>query len=204
MGRHNMGVLLEKLHNSCLERVFRTYNQQPLITDELLEHLRALTQMVDGDVNVGSNGSLDKSVHIVAGMRLQQALYGRPNSIDDRVQIARLILRRTLKLLERREYRSALRVTEHDDKPCIVSRGREFDASNLRWSDDVSGDANHEQVAEALIEYQLRRYTRVGAAEYDRERLLSRGELRPSVVMLGSIEVSRVRHEPSIAVLQSL
>ena len=40
--------------------------------------------------------------------------------------------------------------------------------------DDIAGDADDEQVAEALAEDQLRGNARIGAAQHDGERLLRR------------------------------
>ena len=73
--------------------------------------------------------------------------------------------------------RAATRVAEHDDEPRVELLGRELDAADLRRRDDVAGDADDEQIAEPLIEHDLGRHARVGAAEHDRERLLPLGEL---------------------------
>ena len=80
--------------------------------------------------------------------------------------------RRPLQLFERGQDRAALRVPEHDDQPRAEPRGGELDAADLRRRDDVAGDADDEQIAEPLIEDDLGRHARVGAAEDDRERLL--------------------------------
>ena len=82
-----------------------------------------------------------------------------------------------LQLLDGRRDRAATRVAEHDDEPRVELLGRELDAADLRRRDDVAGNADDEQVAEPLIEHDLGRHARVGAAEDDRERLLPLGEL---------------------------
>ena len=74
--------------------------------------------------------------------------------------------------LQRAEDRAAVRVAEHDDQRRAELLGRKLDASQLRGSDDVAGDPDDEQVAEILVEHDLDRHARVGAAEDDREGLL--------------------------------
>ncbi len=50
-----------------------------------------------------------------------------------------------------------------------IALGRELDRANLRGRDDVAGDANHEQIAQTLIENGFRGGARVSAAQNDRE-----------------------------------
>ncbi len=70
-------------------------------------------------------------------------------------------------------------MAEDDDQPGGVARGGELDAADLGRGDDVAGDADDEQIAQPLVEDDLRRYARIGAAEQNRERLLAGGELVP-------------------------
>src|SRR4029453_6193976 len=56
-------------------------------------------------------------------------------------------------------------------------RRGELDAADLGRRHDVAGHADHEQIAEALIEDQLRRDARARAAQDDREGFLSRDQL---------------------------
>ena len=63
---------------------------------------------------------------------------------------------RSLQLLERRQDGAALRVPEDDDQPRAESLGGELDAADLRRRDDVAGDADDEQVAQALVEHESR------------------------------------------------
>jgi hypothetical protein len=81
--------------------------------------------------------------------------------------------------------------------------GGELDAADLRWRNDITGDANDEQIAEALIEHDLGRHSRVGAAEHDRKRLLPLGEL---VAPRGADTRTSlaIGHEAPIAVAQQL
>ena len=81
-------------------------------------------------------------------------------------------------LLERGQNRAALRVAEDDDQPRAEARRGELDAPDLRRRDDVAGHADDEQVAQALVEHDLGRHARIGAAENDGERLLRQPRAR--------------------------
>ena len=58
-------------------------------------------------------------------------------------------------------------MSEHHDEPRAEALGGELDAADLRRRDDVPGHADDEQVAQALVEDDLRRHPRVGASEDD-------------------------------------
>ena len=51
-----------------------------------------------------------------------------------------------------------------------------LDAADLRRGDDVARDPDDEEIAKALVEDDLGRDARVGAAEHDGERLLPIGQ----------------------------
>lgn len=70
--------------------------------------------MTHGNRDVGANRLIDQRLHIVLEIRVQQGLNGRPDTIDDGVQVARLIRGRLLQLVKGRFDRSALRVAQHD------------------------------------------------------------------------------------------
>ena len=95
----------------------------------------------------------------VRWMRRQQRLYGRAYTIDDRAQVSRVIRARTQQLIDRGENRPALRMAEHNHQTCAVLFGGELDAAHLRRRHDVAGHAYNEQVAETLVENNLRRHT---------------------------------------------
>src|SRR5215469_250070 len=63
-------------------------------------------------------------------------------------------------------------MAEYHDEARAEGRSRELDTADLRGRDDVAGHADDEQVAESLVEDDLRRHARIRAAEHDRERLL--------------------------------
>ena len=81
------------------------------------------------------------------------------------MQIARLILDWPLQLLQGRFNGAALRVAQHHHQAGAELFGGELDAADLGWGDDVAGDADDEQIAEALIEDDFDRYPGVGTAE---------------------------------------
>jgi hypothetical protein len=110
-----------------------------------------------------------RAAGVVSELRLQQLFDGRPNAIDDRVQISRRLFGESLQRLERRMNSAALRVSEHHDEPRAEPLGREFHAADLRRRDYIPRDADHEQVPEALVENDLRGYAGIGTAENDRK-----------------------------------
>src|SRR6516162_6466457 len=66
-------------------------------------------------------------------------------------------------------------MTEYHHEARAESRSRKFDTADLRGRDDVAGHADDEQVAESLVEDDLRRHPCIRAAEHDGERLLCGG-----------------------------
>ena len=107
--------------------------------------------------------------------------------------------RRAAQLLQRRGHGAALRVPEHDDEPRVELLGGELDAADQRRRDDVAGDADDEEIAEALIEHELGGHTRIGAAEDDRERLLAVRDFRAAPGGLAGAAPGPLRHKPPIA-----
>ena len=111
--------------------------------------------------------------------------------------------RRARQLLEGRMDRAAAGVTEHHHQARAEALGGELDAAHLRGGDDVARHADHEQVAQPLVEHDLRRHPRIGAAEDDRERrLLQRQRAAP---LGGVAAITRpVGREALVAFLQCL
>ena len=68
-------------------------------------------------------------------------------------------------------------MSEHDDQSRAEARCGELHAADLRRRDDVARDADHEQVAEPLVEHQLGGHPRIGAAKDDGEWFLHLGQL---------------------------
>jgi hypothetical protein len=94
-------------------------------------------------------------------------------------------------------------VAEHHHESRAISRGREFHAADLGWSDDVAGDADDEEVPQTLIEYDLRWNARIGTSENYRERLLPGRQLDASSVTHERVGSTHVRREPEIAFSQT-
>ena len=67
--------------------------------------------------------------------------------------------------------RAARVVAEHDDEREVEHADAELERAEHAGVDDVAGRADDEEVAEALVEDDLRGDARVGAAEEDRERV---------------------------------
>jgi len=75
---------------------------------------------------------------------------------------------------------------------------------DLRWRDDIAGDANHEQVAQTLVEDNLGRYPRVRAAQNDGEGKLLGRQFNTAAGAGGVLAVAAVGDETAIAVAQPL
>jgi hypothetical protein len=146
----------------------------------VFDDLGTMPQVIDGRSNIRAACLMDQLVQIVFEIGREQTFHRRTHQVDDGVKIPRLILFRPLKLFQRGFNGTALRVPENDDKPRTKLLGGEFDATDLRWRNDVPGDANHEQVAEALIEYDFHRYARIRATKNGSEWLLPRSQLDAS------------------------
>ena len=176
---------------------------RPSFCDQLLEHLGAVAQMARPTrgrwrARPGRTSASRSSRSSVAS---SASTDGRTRSTIER-RLRDCSSRRPPQLLERGEDRAALRVAEHDDQPRAEALGGELDAADLRRRDDVAGDADDEQVAQALVEDDLGRHARVGAAEDDRERLLPGGE--PRRAWLATRPAAHVRDEAAVALAQSL
>src|SRR5687768_14525013 len=90
-------------------------------------------------------------------------------------------------------------MAEDHDEPGCEARRRELDAAHLRRRDDVPRNANHEQVAEALVEHELSRHPGIGAPEDDRERLLLRRELDALRATHERVAAADVRRESEVS-----
>ena len=146
---------------------------------------------------------LHECAGVVPQFRGEQRLDRGAHAVDDGAQIARLILGRPAQFFQGGENGTALRVAQHHDEPRAVSGGGEFDAADLRWRDDVARDADDEQVAQALIEHQLRRDAGIRAAEDDGERLLSVREVVAPGVAKQTLEAANIGGEAAVAFAQT-
>jgi hypothetical protein len=87
--------------------------------------------------------------------------------------------------------------------PCAKPLCGELDATDLRRSDDISGNADDEQVAQALVEDDLCRHPRVGTTENDGERLLTCRQLVAVRLTRELVAAPNVRYEATVALLQA-
>src|SRR5207302_8738712 len=102
--------------------------------------------------------------------------------------------------LQRGDDGTTLRMAHYDDQSSIKSCRRELNAADLRWSDDVAGDSNDEEVAEALVKDQFRGDAGIRATEDDRERLLSRDQRGTTGMIRKRRRPRLIRHESPVAV----
>ena len=161
-------------------------HDQPLFPDQPLEHLRAVPEVLAEARMFARTAAFTSASRSCLELGREQPLERRTHAVDDRLEVAGLALRRLPELLQGGEDRAALGMAEHHHQPRAEARRRELDAADLRRGHDVAGHADDEQVAEALVEHDLRRHARVRAAKHDGERLLGvcssarRVELRKS------------------------
>jgi hypothetical protein len=71
-------------------------------------------------------------------------------------------------------------VSENDNETSSEPPSRKFNASYTRRGDDIPSEADHEQIAEALIKDDFGRDTSVGATEHDGKGLLTHEFVTPS------------------------
>ena len=161
-----------------------------------------MPQVARAGPDVGPHRLLHQRVGVVPQLRREQPLDGRTNAVDDRPQVARLVRRRLPEFLEGGRDRPALRVAEDDHQSRTEPRGGELDAADLRRRDDVAGHANHEQVAQPLVEHQLGGNARVGAAENDGEGFLPGHEFDAAAEAQEGVEAAHVRGEALVAVAE--
>ena len=195
-------LAVEEIHDAGFERVLRPDDEHTLLADQLLEHRRAVPQMIDGRADVGPHCLLHELLHVLPRGACQQSFHRRPHSVHDGVQVGRLALARHAQLFDRRTDGPTLRVPQHDRQPGPEACGCELHTADLRRRHDIAGDANHEQIAQALIEHDLRGHARIGAPQDDRKGLLPRGQLGAARVTDEGVGVAGVREEAAIALAQ--
>ena len=94
-------------------------------------------------------------------------------------------------------------MTEHDNQPHAIALRGEFDAADLGRGNDIAGDTDHEQIAQTLVEDDLRRHPRIRAAENDRERFLPRRHLVAAGMARERAAIANVGYETLITLLQA-
>jgi hypothetical protein len=118
------------------------------------------------------------------------------------MQIARLILLGPLQLFESRLNGAAVRMPQDDHQARPELFSGKFDATDLRWSDDITGYANDEQIAQSLIEDDLDGHSRIGTAQNGRERFLARGQLDAARSAWQAVTAANVRDKAAISIAQ--
>jgi len=166
-----------------------------------LDHVRQdrlrFLQALDVGAHVGHDRTLPQ---IVAGL-LEGGLDARLHRAHEVGDMAWQIIA----LLQRRHRcidGAATGVTQHHDQLRAEHGGAVLKAPESIGRHEVAGDANHEQVARPLIERQLRRDPRIGAAEDRGERRLA---LRAGGPAGGKVTLAQlVRHVARIAFEQTV
>jgi hypothetical protein len=79
---------------------------------------------------------------------------------------------------------------------------REFNAANLGRRHDVTGDADHEQIAETLIEDDFHGNARIGTAQHGGKGLLAGREVEPAHATRDRIAIARIGDEALITLAQ--
>src|SRR6266404_7823882 len=128
--------------------------------------------MVGRGADVGANRVMDEGIGVTGEWGVEKRLERRTYAVDDGAQVSRILKRRgALKTFEGSEDDPATGVTEDDNKASVKPGRRELHAADLRRSDDVAGDTDDEEVAEALVEDELGRDPGIRASQHDGERL---------------------------------
>ncbi len=58
-----------------------------MLLDHLLENLRAMSEMIRGDADVGPDRAPHQRLRVVPELGQKQLFHGWPNAIDDRPQV---------------------------------------------------------------------------------------------------------------------
>jgi hypothetical protein len=94
-------------------------------------------------------------------------------------------------------------MSQHHDESCAGAFRAELDARNLRRGNNVASNADDKQVTKALIEDDLRRYSRIGTPENNGKWLLACSQgLAPRLIRY-CVARPVVRCEPTIARAQA-
>lgn len=198
-----LGHPVKKVNDARLQAILRANDQQPVILNEMLQNVRAMTQVVGGSANVRANGVRDKSFGVLPEGCGQQGLDGGTDPVDDGAKIRRLVERGLAQLLHRGDNRSALRVPQHDRQPRPEARGSKLYAPDLRRRHDIPGYSDYEQVSKPLPKHELRGNARIGAPQDDSERLLSAGEREPMGLVERGLGVILARDKTTVALSQA-
>jgi hypothetical protein len=98
---------------------------------------------------------------------------------------------------------SALGVAQYHNQRRDELQCGKFDAAELRWSNDVSGNADDKKISQALVEDEFRRHPRVGTSEYYGEWVLARHQFAAARFGRAFVTVPNAGHEPAVAFSQA-
>lgn len=155
-------------------------------------------------MDVRPDGFVHEVFSLAVLVRAEQGLYCRGDPVSDGTQTGRLIAGRTLQLFDGGCDRATARVTkDHDETGGKLSRG-EFDAADLGWTDNVARDADHEKVAQPLIENDLYRSPRIGTSQDNRERFLTGDKITTTGCTDHGVAALNIRRESTVSLSEAL
>ena len=165
--------------------------------------LRPVPQVVRRGAHVGAHRLAQEALRVELAVGRQQALHRGPDAVHDRAHVARVRAVGAPQLLQRGDDGAALRVAQHHDQAGAEAVGRELHAADLRGSHHVPGHADHEQVPQPLVEDDLGRHARIGAAQDDRRGLLARHQLGAPHEAGEAVAAGRAGDEAPVALPQA-
>ena len=177
-------------------------HQQSVASNQMLDDLRSVPKVIRRRADIGANGFMHQQFLIVPKVGLQQALDRRSNQVDDGAQIAGLVFLGTLQLPQGGPDGAAVRVPQNHDQSSTELLGGEFDASYLRWCNDVARHPDDEQVPQPLIEHDFHGHSRIRTAEYGGKRLLAGRQLYAPRAAGECVATFDIRRESTVSISQ--
>jgi hypothetical protein len=196
------GDAVEEINDSRLQGIFGPNHDEAAGPDHLLKNLRSMAQMIRRSAYVGPNSAANQGFRIVPEVSPKQHFHGGSDAIHNRAQVTRLVFSRLLDLFQSGRYGTALRMPEDYHQPRAKACSGELDATHLGRSNNVSGNADDEEIPQALIEHYLSGHARIGASKDRRERLLRAGE-RAAASLAREVPARNARQKPTISVAQA-
>lgn len=166
---------------------------------EAFHEVGGLGEALDGELDVALDGEGDLLFAVEVFGEVGQ---GGFNAVEERDDFVGL-LGRLGGMVDGGLDGTALAVSEDEDQLDIEVIDPVFDAGGDVGVGDVAGDADDEEVAEALVEEEFRRHAGVGAAEDDGEGVL--GGFEGGAPVAGFVGVLQLTgDEAAVAVFESL
>lgn len=163
-----------------------------------------MPQSLYGCPDIGMYCSRGQRVIVTAVVGFEYRFNRRTYPVEDRAQVRRRVRLVAGQFPECRHDRAAIRVPKYDDELRAKLLGCVFDAADLRGRNDVAGNTNDKQVAEALVKNRLDRDPGVGAGEYDGKRTLTVGHPGPVYTLRYFRGIDVAGNEAAIAIAKPI